>query len=215
MLITDWLIWGLVLIALIVAFLMRKNPQLRIPWQQICRRKISMIALVIISFYATAGLLDSIHLRITYKNQTTRVVSLLDMALGGIAYQQEKSYSKPFATQLYSQSLVTLPNGTEIRTYPRLKYAGASLKNPQQDRASDIALRIAIGFAIGFVSVGGGHVAFVFDLNNDGITNILDLVILLTNYGSQTGQTNYNTQRDYNNDGRINIIDLALHISNW
>ena len=152
MLLSDWLMWSLIFFAAFSFFWIKRNPQLSAPWRQICQRKIGMIALVILCFYIMVGLMDCVHLRVTYPNQSTQVASLLDMTLGDIAYQHEKTYSMPFATTLYSQSLVTLPSGAEIRTHPRLKYGGASLKNPAQDRGNDILLRSAIGFFTGLLS---------------------------------------------------------------
>lgn len=149
---TDWIMWALVFIALIVFFWARKNPQFSAPWRQICQRKIAMVALVILCFYVAVGLLDCVHLRVTQTNKTTRIETLLDIALGRIAHAQEKTYSKPFATQLYTQSLITLPNGKEVRAYPRLQYGGKSLKNLEHDRRSDIIWRIIIGLLLGGIS---------------------------------------------------------------
>jgi hypothetical protein len=48
------------------------------------------------------------------------------------------------------------------------------------------------------------------DLNKDGIVNITDLSILLTNWG----RTNAPDQ-DVNNDGTVNIFDLSVLLSNY
>ena len=45
----------------------------------------------------------------------------------------------------------------------------------------------------------------VVDINNDGIVNILDLVVIASNFG-QTGES----RADVNSDGVVNIIDLTL-----
>lgn len=130
MLITDWLMWILAAIALVAFLWTRRNPQLRAPWHQICQRKVGMIALTILCFYIAVGLMDCVHLRITHANKSTQVESLLDMAIGPISHEQEKTYSKPFANKLYTQSLVTLPSGKEVRAYPPLKYASPENKIP-------------------------------------------------------------------------------------
>ncbi len=157
MLITDWLMWALALIIVIAFFIIRRKPQLREPWRQMMRRKLGVVALVILFFYIAVGLLDCIHLRFISTNMkthqtTVKVKSVLDLLLGPISTEQEKTYSEPFSTHLYTQSLVTLPDGKEIRTYPRLKFGGAFLKNPKKDHDFDIFIRTLIGASIGMVS---------------------------------------------------------------
>ncbi len=46
------------------------------------------------------------------------------------------------------------------------------------------------------------------DLNNDGLVNLNDLSILLSNFGTP------NTTADINGDGKVNIFDLSLLLSN-
>ena len=48
------------------------------------------------------------------------------------------------------------------------------------------------------------------DLNNDGRVNVLDLSVMLSNWG-RTG-TNI---ADLNNDQRVNVLDLSIMLSNW
>lgn len=47
------------------------------------------------------------------------------------------------------------------------------------------------------------------DINNDGAVNILDLSILLSNYGTS------NTSADLNKDGAVNILDLSILLTNY
>jgi hypothetical protein len=47
------------------------------------------------------------------------------------------------------------------------------------------------------------------DLNGDGVVNIFDLSILLSNWGTS------NQNADLNNDGVVNIFDLSILLSNW
>ncbi len=49
------------------------------------------------------------------------------------------------------------------------------------------------------------------DLNNDGAVNILDLSILLSNYGKPATAT----QGDINGDGNCTILDLSILLSNY
>jgi hypothetical protein len=47
------------------------------------------------------------------------------------------------------------------------------------------------------------------DLNGDGVVNIFDLSILLSNWGTS------NQNADLNNDGKVDIFDLSILLSNW
>jgi subtilisin family serine protease len=47
------------------------------------------------------------------------------------------------------------------------------------------------------------------DLNGDGVVNIFDLSILLSNWGTS------DPIADINNDGTVNIFDLSILLSNW
>lgn len=156
MLITDWLIWGLFIGGVLSFFIMRRQPHLREPWRQVVHKKLGMIALVILIFYSAIGLLDSIHLRVIKtkvngQQSSSQVKSLFDILISPLGQEDEKTYSAPFATHLYTQSIVTLPDGKEVRTYPRLRYGGENLKSPHQQKARDIALRVIGGTFIGFI----------------------------------------------------------------
>ncbi len=72
---------------------------------------------------------------------------------------------------------------------------------------------IVIGLV--FAVVGSLYLARSFatnaqgDLNNDGVVNITDLSILLSNYSTT------NTVADINSDGTVNILDLSILLSNY
>jgi hypothetical protein len=52
------------------------------------------------------------------------------------------------------------------------------------------------------------------DLNGDNLVNILDLSVLLSNYGRPQSQSN-NPKTDLNNDGMVSIFDLSVLLSNY
>jgi hypothetical protein len=52
------------------------------------------------------------------------------------------------------------------------------------------------------------------DINSDGSVNVLDLSILLSNYGKTAAQSS-NPATDLNNDGIINILDLSILLSHY
>jgi hypothetical protein len=48
------------------------------------------------------------------------------------------------------------------------------------------------------------------DLNDDGIVNILDAIILAGAFGSEPGDQNWNVVADINQDGSVNILDAII-----
>jgi len=60
-----------------------------------------------------------------------------------------------------------------------------------------------------YESSTSGGTAKTGDLNNDGQVNVLDLSILLSNYGSS------NQAADINKDGTVNILDLSILLTNY
>jgi glycosyl hydrolase family 12/dockerin type I repeat protein len=68
-----------------------------------------------------------------------------------------------------------------------------------------------------FVMVVFGFVIFhvfaaspvIGDLNHDGVVNIFDLSIMLSDWGTN------NSTADLNNDGTVNIFDLSILLSHW
>lgn len=139
---TDILIYFL---ALGIVFFVRwasRQIQFRMAWQQVLRNPLAVISLLVLSLYVGVGLTDSIHFRITGNSQQiTAVKSVFDVLVSPLGEREEKTYSAPFATQLYSKESIILSNGTQIRDYPRLAYGGADLKYPESQRSFDIVER--------------------------------------------------------------------------
>jgi peptide/nickel transport system permease protein len=66
--------------------------------------------------------------------------------------RREKTYSAPLATHLFAKETMDLSDGRQVRDYPRLRYGGAHLKNPETDFAPDVSRRAVWGFAAGLVA---------------------------------------------------------------
>ena len=69
---------------------------------------------------------------------STEVSSLLDLVLEDLHKNTERTYSAPLASYAFSKEMIDLPDGKQIRDYPRLKYGGAHLDAPATERAADI-----------------------------------------------------------------------------
>ena len=170
---TDLLFYVLIMAALGYVFYARRHEHLLAPWKQVVRRPLGMSAAVILAVYLIIAVLDSIHfypaLDETGKNGETQyaaeMVSLFDVITGPLRKDQEKTYSAPFATHLFTKEMLTLPDGRTLRVFPRLKYGGALLDDPGSEEAADITKRTLLGLFQGVLFWGGGVIVLLFLLS--------------------------------------------------
>ena len=160
MLQTDWLVWLLVAAVTGFAIYVRRHEHLVEPWRRVMRSKSGMVSLVVLAVFVIIGLLDSLHFRPRLTGlppgakaaYAVDVLSLLDVLCEPLRQRREKTYSAPLATELYAKETMELPDGRQVREYPRLKFGGAHLKDPQADFGPDLARRGVAGVAAGVVS---------------------------------------------------------------
>jgi len=156
MLATDALIYLLLVLAVSFAWYTRRHDHLRAPWRRVARSHTAMGALVIIGVYVVIGLLDTFHFRLANGEDeqgnvryASEIHSALDLLATPLRERREKTYSAPFATHLYARETIELPDGGQVRDFPRLKWGGAHLEDPVRDRNADILWRMLAGIAIG------------------------------------------------------------------
>ena len=153
---TDWLVYLLVLVIVATTVYVRSKVHLRAPWRRVAQSVSGMIGLVVLLVFVAAGLLDSVHFRprLAMSDPNSKVayavevLSVLDLVLEPLRTRREKTYSAPLATHLYAKEMIELPDGSQAREVPRLKYGGARLQDPESDWAGDVARR-AVGGAAG------------------------------------------------------------------
>ena len=145
---TDALIYLLVATAAVFFVYARRREHLRDPWRQVTRSRLGMSALVVLSAYSTVALLDSLHFRQalppTNKGQVqyaAEALSVFDLLVTPLRTRTEKTYSAPMATHLYAKETMQLSDGATVRGFPRLKYGGSHLRDPEGEHASDIIKR--------------------------------------------------------------------------
>lgn len=119
---SDWAVYGLLVIIIGLVLVIRRKPHLRAAWRTVFQRRLGMVAFIILLFYSGIGLLDSIHIEIHHQPR----ISILDVLLSPLGQQNEKTYSAPFATHLYTQSVIKQANGRETRGYALLQHVDAS-----------------------------------------------------------------------------------------
>ena len=157
---TDSLIYLLLIVVMVFAWYVRRNEHLLIPWQRVGHSVSGMMALTVLILFISIGLLDTIHFRPALENNNSasiekiydvKVLSLFDIIATPLRTNIEKTYSAPFATHLYSKEIIELPEGGQIREFPRLKFGGSHLQNPEKQFSADIAWRTLEGLCLGFL----------------------------------------------------------------
>jgi len=139
-----------------------RTPHLAVTWRKAFMRPSGAAAATLLSFFLAIGLLDSLHFRplladragssqAVYSPETR---SVLDNILARQQSGRESSYSKPLAYIGYAKESV-LENGNPVRSYPRLKFGGADLQDPQNEWAHDVTTRSIEGLAIGIALTVG------------------------------------------------------------
>ena len=156
--ITDFFIFLLLFVVVGFYFYARKQEHLSSPWRDVKKRPLAMSSAVILLFFITIGLLDSMHFhpnietnKSSQKIYSNEILSVLDIFLSDLRLKNEKTYSAPLASYSFSKEVIEKEDGTQIRDYPRLKYGGATLENPKSESRADILKRISVGFIYGIL----------------------------------------------------------------
>jgi peptide/nickel transport system permease protein len=159
---TDFVLWLVVLGAVIYALRVRNDRHLRATWQHVTHDAPAMAASVVLGVFIAVALLDSVHFRprlppaagaqadaqVAY---ATRTVSILDALLVHAIDAREKTYSVPLAWWSFQRETQVV-NGAEVRDFPRLVFGGAHLKDPERDWLPDLARRSMLGLLAGLAA---------------------------------------------------------------
>jgi peptide/nickel transport system permease protein len=141
---TDALIFLLIAIMVGLGVIIRGKEHFRRPFRQIASSRSGMVSLTVLLFFILIGVLDSIHFKAS-GDDGYDVISVLDYWAGPLRRQGEKTYSAPFAAFGYGKEMITLDDGTAHWDYPRLKYGGAHLADPERQLAGDVLNKSAYG----------------------------------------------------------------------
>jgi len=152
---TDVLVFLLIAAVLALAWQVRRHEHLAAPWRKVARNPGGMAAATVLSFFVVVGIVDSLHYRpaVAMKDgeavYAVEVLSVLDKATERLRRRQATTYSAPLATHRYTKESIELPDGRQLRDFPRLKQGGAHLKDPDADWGPDVARRCLYGLAAG------------------------------------------------------------------
>jgi peptide/nickel transport system permease protein len=149
---TDALIFLLIAVGIASAWWIRHRPHLMLPWQRVARSSVGMVSLLVLSLFILVGVLDTLHYRaaLPEKNNgqtvySPEVLSAFDALVSGVRSRTEKTYSAPLVAYLYAKESIETPDGKVLRDYPRLKFGGAHLADPQRELAGDVVKRALLG----------------------------------------------------------------------
>ena len=149
---TDALIFLLIAVGIASAWWIRHRPHLMLPWQRVARSRVGMVSLLVLSLFVLVGVLDTLHYRaaLPEKNNgqtvySPEVLSAFDALVSGLRSRTEKTYSAPLAAYLYAKESIETQDGKVVRDYPRLKYGGAHLIEPERELAGDVMKRALLG----------------------------------------------------------------------
>lgn len=153
---TDALVFLLIGMIAGYAAYAHAREHLAAPWRRVARSASGMSALVVLSAFIAVGLLDSLHFRPALEGKDAQgnavyaveVRSALDVLLSALRERTERTYSAPLAVRAYTREMVELPDGREVRDYPRLKWGGAHLEDEAR-RGADILATVLRGAAAG------------------------------------------------------------------
>lgn len=150
-LLSDGLIFALVLSLILFFYQLHKNPLSRARWQAVFHTPIGLSAFTVIVFYVFIALLDSLHYQEplpvsegqTQVQYSQNVQSVLDAILVGLHQNNEKTYSAPFALHSFAKENRQDENGQLYRDYPRLTAKATHIHNEQEKQQDILSLSIS------------------------------------------------------------------------
>ncbi|MDO9315046.1 MAG: ABC transporter permease [Burkholderiaceae bacterium] len=156
---TDAVMWALVVALIVYARVVWRSPNLRASWKLVFRDAAAFASAIVLGLCLLLTLLDSVHFRRALPTAgadaavayDTRTQSVLDALLVRLVESREATYSRPLAYQSFTLESLTV-DGEVRRLPPRLLHGGAHLRDPAREHSRDIALRVAVGLAIGAVA---------------------------------------------------------------
>ncbi len=137
---TDIMVWLLLFAIILWGYIVSRSSRAKEQWRAIFKSPIALTSAIILLFYFSFALIDSIHFRV--KNQH-RVVSLLDMAFEHRIKNRERTYSAPFALKEYSKDIAVI-NGETKQIYRDLKYVHSGNMVIDSIKAISIGLIVSL-----------------------------------------------------------------------
>ncbi len=158
---TDVVLYAMVLLLVWYGWRIAVNANLRATWDKVLRDPAALSAAIVLVLFSVVTLLDSVHFRralaaaptadssarVSYAPTTE---SLLDVLLARQIATRETGYSQPLAYKGFTKEPME-QGGKAVRVFPRLKFGGARLTDPDAQWTGDIAMRTLAGLVGGLV----------------------------------------------------------------
>ena len=174
-LITDIFVYAILLFVLWYIWHVRSDRNLRANWRLAMKRPVAMVSSMVLGFFLLVAFTDSIHYRKVLPSApgqaiqySSEVNSVLDEILQPLATARERSYSEPLSAVAFRKETFER-DGVSVRDYPRLRFGGKHLDQPELQLSADIYQRTAV--ALGWASCI--------------VLGVLMLGLLLARYGSR------------------------------
>ena len=174
-LLTDIFVYAILVFVLWYIWHVRSDRNLRANWRLAMKRPVAMVSSMVLGFFLLVAFTDSIHYRkvlpsapgqaIQYSSEAN---SVLDEILQPLATARERSYSEPLSAVAFRKETFER-DGVSVRDYPRLRFGGKHLDQPELQLSADIYQRTAV--ALGWASCI--------------VLGVLLLGLLLARYGSR------------------------------
>jgi peptide/nickel transport system permease protein len=165
-LLTDLFLFALAIAGVFYVRFVLRSPQLRANWRLALERPTAGVSAVILGFFVIVALADSVHYRSAAEGPggarvwSVETHSLADKVLAPLAAAQERTYSSPLAWLGFRKETFER-DGKMVRDYPRLKFGGAHLKDPEAQWAGDVAGRTVAGLVGGVLAWAVGALAVI------------------------------------------------------
>ncbi len=144
----DFLVYALMVGLFTFFWLFWHSEERHLIWRRISEKPRYIIALMVLVLYGMIGFLDCIHLKT--KGDNTAPISVLDAILSPLPFEQEVTYSAPFALKSASSEIVRTEQGTLEQVYPKLKFSGQHLQSGWH-KTQDILIRMGYGVFLGLI----------------------------------------------------------------
>jgi len=160
---TDIAIFALFAATLIYAWHVSRSRNLRATWSRVARSAPAMCSAVVLSVFVVIGLLDSMHFQPRLPPvpggpvnaapvYAPKVVSVLDALLEDTAFvRPEKTYSAPLDWLQFTKETILQDGGAPTRDFPRLRFGGRHLTDPDLEWGGDVAQRAGLGGLAGLL----------------------------------------------------------------
>ena len=158
---TDAAFWLLFIALLVYGVVVLRNAQMRANWRKVFFNGPALASSLILVLCLGVALLDSLHYRPRLAPVAdapnaepaydSRTRSLLDAIVWDLIASREATYSRPLSYLGFTKESQTI-DGVVQRVAPRLKFGGASLRDPAAQWAGDVAERGFVGLLLGAVA---------------------------------------------------------------